>query len=291
MMARTVLIGVDGSSRAADAMAVAALIAPALDARPALLYAHPYRELESLLSEGEREQLVREVAEASARQARAYFGDAEPPRLELVGNRSEAAALHAAASERNVAAIVLGSSSRGAIGRVMPGGVAQRLLSGAPCPIVVAPAGFAARQPLGLGAIGAGFDASAEASDALGFAARIASANKGPLIVIAVHQRVAFGNLPVGAGQAVANVNEQLRADLSRDLDKAVNELGMGQEVTARLREGDPAAVLAEESQKLGLLVVGSRGYGPIGSVFVGSVATRLLRSSSCPVMVVPRGA
>jgi len=176
-MPRTVLIGVDGSSRAEDATAVAALIAPALEARPALLYAHPYRELESLLSEGEREQLVREVAETSARQARAYFGDAEPPRLELVGNRSPAAALHAAATERDVAAIVVGSSSRGAVGRVMPGGVAQRLLSGAPCPIVVAPAGFAAGQPLGLGTIGAGFDASAEAADALGFAARIASAN------------------------------------------------------------------------------------------------------------------
>src|SRR5262245_38053925 len=170
----------------------------------------------------------------------------------------------------------------------MPGGVAQRLLSGAPCPIVVAPAGFAARAPLGLGAVGAGVDASAEASDALGFAARIAAANKGPLVVIAVHQRVAFGNLPVGAGEAVETVNDELKGDASRDLDEAVNELAMGQQVTARLREGDAATVLAEESQKLGLLVVGSRGYGPIGSVFVGSVATRLLSSSSCPVMVVP---
>jgi nucleotide-binding universal stress UspA family protein len=289
-MPRTVLIGVDGSSRSDDAMAVAELIAPALDARPALLYAHPYRELESLLSEGQREQLVREVAETSARQARAHFGDAEAPRLELVGNRSPAAALHAAAAERDVVAIIVGSSSRGPIGRVMPGGVAQRLLSGAPCPIVVAPAGFAARHPLGLGAIGAGFDASAEATDALGFAARIAAANKGPLIVIAVHQRVAFGHLPVGAGGAVATVNEEMRADLSRDLEKAVEELAAGQQVTARLREGDPAAALAEESENLGLLVVGSRGYGPIGSVLVGSVATRLLNSSSCPVMVVPRG-
>ena len=109
--------------------------------------------------------------------------------------------------------------------------------------------------------------------------------------MIAVHQRVAFGHLTVGADQAVTTVNEQLRADLSSDLEKAVNELGMGQQVTARLREGDPAAVLAEESKNLGLLVVGSRGYGPIGSVLVGSVATRLLSSSSCPVMVVPRGA
>src|SRR5262249_11165992 len=98
-------------------------------------------------------------------------------------------------------------------------------------------------------------------------------------------------HLPVGAGGAVATVNEEMRGNLSRDLEKAVDELGMGQQVTARLREGDPAAVLAEESEKLGLLVVGSRGYGPIGSVLVGSVATRRLNSSWWPVMVVPRGA
>ena len=288
-MERTLLIGVDGSPRAADAMAVAALLAPALDAEPALLYAHPYGELEGLLSGGEDEQLVREVAETCARQAQAHLGGARTPRLTLVADRSPARALHAAAEDPDVTAIVVGSSRRGPVGRVLPGGVAHRLLSGAPCPVVVAPAGFTSRQPLGLGAVGAGFDGSAESSSALHTAAGLARANDGPLVVIAVHSRIAFGHLPVAADQAATSVNQQIRSDLSRNVDEAVTGLGMEDQVTATLRDGDAATVLAEESERLDLLVLGSRGYGPLGSVLLGSVSSRLLSTSACPVMVVPR--
>ena len=87
------------------------------------------------------------------------------------------------------------------------------------------------------------------------------------------------------------SVDQQLRADLAERLNTAVVELGMEDRATGRLREGDPAAVLAEESGNLGVLVVGSRGYGPVGSVLVGSVASKLLTRSACPVMVVPQGA
>jgi nucleotide-binding universal stress UspA family protein len=36
--------------------------------------------------------------------------------------------------------------------------------------------------------------------------------------------------------------------------------------------------------------VTGSRGYGPLGRVVVGSVSNRLMTASACPVLVVPRG-
>jgi nucleotide-binding universal stress UspA family protein len=284
-MARTVLIGVDGSRRAADAMAVGALLAPALEAEPAPLYAHPY-ELEG--AGGEHEQQVRSVAETSAHQAQAHLGGSRAPRLELVADRSPARALHAAAEEPDVAAIVVGSSHRGPVGRVLPGGVAQRLLSGAPCPIVVAPAGFVARQPLGLGTIGIGFDGSADSTSALEMAAGLARVNDGPLLVIAVHERIGFGHVPVAADQAATSINQQIRADLSRKVDEAITGLGMADQATATLREGDAATALAKESERLGLVVVGSRGYGPLGSVLLGGVSNRLLSRSACPVMVVP---
>lgn len=290
-MAKTVLIGADGSTRSADAMAVGALLAPVLEAEPELLYAHPYGELETRLSDSEEQQLVGQVAETSARQAEAHFGGARRPRLTLVADRSPARALHAAAAEPGVAAIVVGSSHRGPVGRVLPGGVAQRLLAGAPCPVVVAPAGFEARHPLALGAIGVGFDGSVDSRSALQMGAGLARANDGPLIAIAVYQRIAFGHLPVAADRAATTVNRQMRSQLARDVDQATTELGMGDQATAMLRDGDAATVLAEESKRLGLLVVGSRGYGPLRSVLLGSVSTRLLNESACPVMVVPRSA
>jgi nucleotide-binding universal stress UspA family protein len=201
------------------------------------------------------------------------------------------AALHTVADKRDVAAVVLGSSHRGPVGRVAAGRVAQRLLSDAPCPIVVAPAGFAARQPLGLAPIGVAFDGSPAASSALRTAARLARANRDPLVVISVHQRFAFGYQAVAADRAFVSVNQQLRSDLADRLNTAVAELGMGDQATASLLEGDPAAVLADESETLGLLVVGSRRYGPVAAALFGGTACSLLRRSACPVMVVARGA
>jgi nucleotide-binding universal stress UspA family protein len=202
-----------------------------------------------------------------------------------------AAARHAAADKRDVAAIVLGSSHRGPVGRVCPGRVARRLISDAPCPIVVAPAGFAARQPLGLAPIGVAFDGSPEALHALRTAARLARPGRDPLVVLAVHQRFAFGYQAVAADRAFVSVNQQLRSDLADRLNAEVAELAMGDQATTSLREGDPATVLADESERLGLLVVGSRGYGPVASALFGGAACRLLRRSACPVMVVARGA
>jgi nucleotide-binding universal stress UspA family protein len=53
---------------------------------------------------------------------------------------------------------------------------------------------------------------------------------------------------------------------------------------------GDPAdALLAAASDaEAELLVVGSRGRGPIASMVLGSVSTRLASAAPCPVVVVP---
>ena len=54
---------------------------------------------------------------------------------------------------------------------------------------------------------------------------------------------------------------------------------------------GDPAEILAQASEQLDLLLVGSRGYGPLHSVLVGGVAGRVMREAACPVIVLPRSA
>jgi nucleotide-binding universal stress UspA family protein len=54
--------------------------------------------------------------------------------------------------------------------------------------------------------------------------------------------------------------------------------------------EGDPAERLIAASEKLDLLVTGSRGYGPLRAVLAGGVSGRVIRGAHCPVIVVPRG-
>jgi nucleotide-binding universal stress UspA family protein len=69
-----------------------------------------------------------------------------------------------------------------------------------------------------------------------------------------------------------------------------VTELDSGVPVEAETLVGDPAGILRDFSEGLDLLVVGSRGYGPLRAVLLGSVSRRLMTEAHCPVIVVPRG-
>jgi nucleotide-binding universal stress UspA family protein len=55
------------------------------------------------------------------------------------------------------------------------------------------------------------------------------------------------------------------------------------------LLDGDPRELLTRESSGLDLLVVGSRGYGPLRAVLLGSVSSALVRAAASPLVVVPR--
>ena len=57
------------------------------------------------------------------------------------------------------------------------------------------------------------------------------------------------------------------------------------------LLHGEPAEALAEAASDLDLLLLGSRGYGPVKGTLLGSVSARVMAAAPCPVMVVPRGA
>ena len=125
---------------------------------------------------------------------------------------------------------------------------------------------------------------------ALQWAVRIAKGLKAELRLIAVHSRIAFGNLPVGGPRQVSSVNAALHEEMRKELENAAEKIS-DLKVTQHLHDGDAASELVQESAELGLLVTGSRGYGPVRTVLLGSVANDVIRGSQCPVVVVPRGA
>ena len=73
-------------------------------------------------------------------------------------------------------------------------------------------------------------------------------------------------------------------------LGKALEDVGRSPETDAILLKGEPAKALADAGGDLDLLVAGSRGYGPLHHVLLGSVSARLMRTCPCPLIVVPRG-
>ena len=59
--------------------------------------------------------------------------------------------------------------------------------------------------------------------------------------------------------------------------------------VTARLLEGNPATVLAQEAREIGAdwIVVGTHGHGGLKHALLGSVAERVVREAHCAVLTV----
>jgi len=70
---------------------------------------------------------------------------------------------------------VVGSTHRGSVGRVFPGSTAERLLVDAPCPIAIAPRGFAERARASIATIGVGMDDTRSGEAALEEARKLAA--------------------------------------------------------------------------------------------------------------------
>jgi nucleotide-binding universal stress UspA family protein len=291
VMLRTtpLVVGVDGTERSRDALALASQLAD--PGQPFLLtHVHNYGRLSSLLSAGEYEQLVREVADSTFAAVQETLAPAGRRELRLVSNPSSAAGLQQIAQETDASFIVVGSSHRSGLGRVLAGSVTESVLAGASLPVAVAPRDYSGTER-GLQNIGCGFDGSAESQLAVAWAADLARRRGADLLTLAVHTPVAFGGVSTGSAFSHRSANDALCAALVEQLSDAVAALGDLSEISGRVLEGDAASELAGASAELDLLVLGSRGYGPVRSVLLGSVSRALVRSAACPVVVLPRGA
>ena len=281
----TAIVGVDGSERSRDALALGvALVDP--DDRLLIAHVHPYGQLTSLLAEGEYETLVRETTESIFDDIRDVVGDATKHEMRLVTDRSPARGLEELAKDEGAEIIVVGASGRSRLERVLAGSVAEGLLSGAPVPVALAPRGYADRSTA-WNVIGCGFNGSAEARAALDLASDFAARQRAALRLLGVHQPLPFPGVSSGGAFEYESVNNSLRKALRQQLDEAASALDQSAET--QLLDGNPARTLIEQSKHLELLIVGSRGYGPVRSVVLGSVSRALAREAACPVIVVPR--
>jgi len=198
---------------------------------------------------------------------------------------SPADALRALAERGDADLIVLGSTHRAHFGSVAPGSVAENLLHGAPCRVIIAPKGYGAadhsQDRLRVAAVG--FDGMAESQAALNEAARLATKFGGSLRVIGVIP-------PVPPAAAAAARVEGAGPDFETRLRDAVAELPAELRALPVIEHGDPVRKLIEDAGTgVDLLVLGSRGFGPVMRLLVGSVSSRVIRQAPCPVLVVPR--
>lgn len=293
-MSSTIIVGFDGRDHAADALALGRLLAARSGARLLVACAYPEDPLGEHGAAADAGTAARTDAEAVLDRARALAaGQAnEPTETEyhaLAGSKPSQV-LHDLAEQTGAAAIVVGATHHGAALRLLTGSTPERVLEGAPCPIAVAPPGYAAQSPAGPAPlqIAVAYDDSPEAAHALVLATGLARQVEGSLrVVTAVNGAV--GLYPPLDPGAYAEIADLARRSARERLDAAVAGID-GVPVDSAVLDGDPAIVLLEDAHQDDLLVTGSGGKGPFRRVLLGSVSTTLLREAACPVVIVPRG-
>jgi nucleotide-binding universal stress UspA family protein len=210
-----------------------------------------------------------------------------------VRGSSAARALQAAADEEGAAVLVVGSDRRSGAGRVRAGSTAGHLLHGAPCPVAVVPRGWSDGAPE---TVGVAYVDSEEGREALRGAYAIARRFGATLRAITVVKpsladtAAAEPATPARDRRDAADVQGEHRMVAERSLRRAIEELRPDVAVEAEAAIGDPADLLVAASEQLDVLVCGSRGYGPVRAVLLGSVSGAVMVAAHCPVVVVPRG-
>src|SRR5687767_14643667 len=86
-------------------------------------------------------------------------------------------------------------------------------------------------------------------------------------------------------------VERNMRENGERLLDRAVSLLAPENgPITKRLRIGSPSEVIVAtaEEEKVDLIVMGARGFGPIRERLLGSVSHRVLTLAPCAKLIAP---
>ena len=276
-MYRRVIVGHDLREGGGDALALGALIASSTGGELVVAGVFPIGTLPHGFEPQWREEEARIASEIQA------VADAAGARAEAFPSSSPARGLHDLAEEIEADLVVVGSSRHSKLGQILAGNVGLGLLHGSPCAVAVAPRGYRDRAGDGLTAITVGFDGSEEARLTLGAALELAQASRARLRLVAVVERPAVAQ----GAELKQEIAERTRAQL----EEAAKSLPAELAAETTLLEGDPAEQLAGAADTPGgLLMLGSRAYGPVRRVLLGSVSGALVRLAPSPLIVHPRG-
>ena len=249
---RKIIVGVDESHGSSDAIALASSLARITGSTLMLVNVLPSHHHAS-----------RAAADALLERLRSSLGD-ETVELRAIARASPARGLRELSREEDAGLVVVGSTHVGRAGRVLPGRTAERLVHGSPCPVAVAPTGYASRSSVGLATIGCGYDASLSAAHALETAHRVAAATGARLRVIRAFTPLALDTPPdsVLLG-GLASYNDTLHERATRELEDAIANIDAELGAEAEFTIGDTVQILTAASQQLDLLVLGSSRLRP----------------------------
>jgi nucleotide-binding universal stress UspA family protein len=236
---------------------------------------------------------LNQYAEDAIAEAREFLADSVQAEYTTSSASSASEGLIATATEAGAALIALGSARHGPVGRITVGGIANEMLHISPVPVAIAPRGYRPSSGARLRRVTCAFSGSTQSRSAFDAAVQLSRRHAVPLrlTTIVIRDRQMY---PSQVGyDAERLVVEQWRAQAREAQEKALATLPNDVSVETDILDGrdweDALDSLPWEDGDM--LVVGSSRLGPVAKVFLGSSATKIIRSSPVPVLVVPRSA
>ena len=280
-MFKNVLVGVDGSPNGRDAIALASqLIDP--DGKLTLVHVHSG---ELRVSRAISPEVVRREREASKKLLEDQRTAARVQRgvISIVSG-TPGRGLHQQADDQDADLLVVGSCSHGAFGRAMLGDDTRAALNGAPCAVAIASRGYAERAA-GAGSqianVGVAYNDSPESKAALALARELAAptnATVHALEVVSIPTFAYTGIMPPAIGESIEVMVQEANGRMKALAD-----------VEGRAVYGLAGEELAAFGDQVDILVAGSRGYGPVKRLVLGSTSGYLQRHARCSLLVLPR--
>jgi nucleotide-binding universal stress UspA family protein len=243
--------------------------------------------------DAEYAQYAEQLAAISAKEAQECI-DSITDGLEVafhkVAHRSASGGLLEAVDEHNAEVLVLGSASDGKLGQVILGSTADRLLHSSPVPLAVSPRGYRRSKTSGLTRITCGYPGTPECVDVVERVAALADRLGVPMRVVtfAVRGRTMY---PPEVGLRAEDSLLEAWAAQAREALAALKTRGVvGEEVAMQVVTGNgwDQAIDAADWLDGELLALGTKSSTGVARVFLGSRASKILRHSPVPVLVLP---
>ncbi len=286
---RPILVGVDGSRSATDAVRWAAAEARRRHASLRLVEAFGWMPVDDADDTPHVAPSYREVLVEAARErlAAAVKVAAEAaPEVEVVTElMTDYPIPRLVAESRAAQLVVVGDRGLAGITGLLIGSVAAGLAAHAACPTVVV-RGVEPGGPIPTdGPVVVGIDGSPVSEAALGFAFDAASARRAPLVAVHTWRDTMLDAsvAPLIDWDAVTAGQQHRLAERVAGWAAKYPDVAVEQVVT----KDRPAHALRERSAGAQLLVVGSRGRGGVAGTVLGSVSQTLLHHAACPVVIV----
>ncbi len=236
---------------------------------------------------------ARQVGAEAETRAREYLEDPSVDvafEFRAVTGRSVSSALIETVESLDASLLVLGSSAEGEDGRIVVGSTADKLLHSSPVPLALSPRGYRSTAADGVARVTCAFSDSESSVEVVSRVLELGARFRVPVRVASFGVRGKTMYPPeigFSAEDSVLDSWSAQAADAQAQLERdGVITADVPRVIATGSGWSESVASIAWEPTEL--LALGSSTVGPLARVFLGSRATKLVRHSPVPVVVIP---